>query len=46
MKVIEETVFKPESNTSKKFGWDFLDANKVEILKSCEEDLISDGINK
>ena len=44
IKVIDETVFKEDSNTSKKFGYKFIMDNKEEILNRCKNDL--DGIKK
>jgi len=44
MSAIEGSVFREDSNTSKKFGWDFLQTNKQEILDRCKEDLLSSGI--
>lgn len=41
MSAIESTVFNKDSQASKKFGWDFLQSNKQEILNRCKEDLIS-----
>ncbi len=46
MDVINRTVFKEESNTAKKFGYDFIMTNQEEILDKCEEYLISDGVRK
>ena len=42
--VIKDTVFKSDSNTSKKFGYDFMMANKEEILQKCKEEI--EGIEK
>ena len=36
---IETTVFKEDSNTAKKFGWDFIQKNKEEILSLCRKEL-------
>lgn len=38
---IEVTVFKEDSNTAKKFGWDFIQKNKEEILSLCRKELES-----
>jgi hypothetical protein len=46
MDVIKGTVFKEESNTAKKFGYDFIMTNQEEILDKCKEDLISAGIKE
>lgn len=45
MNAIEGSVFREDSNTSKKFGWDFIKSNKEEILDRCEQDLKSSGID-
>lgn len=44
MSAIEGSAFREDSNTSKKFGWDFIQSNKQEILDKCREDLLSSGI--
>lgn len=44
MSAIEGSVFREDSNTSKKFGWDFLQTNKQEILDRCIDDLLSSDI--
>lgn len=44
MSAIEGSVFREDSNTSKKFGWDFLQSNKQEILDRCEDDLLTSDI--
>jgi len=45
MSAIEGSVFYEDSNTSKRFGWDFIQSNKQEILDKCKEDLLSSGID-
>ena len=45
MSAIEGSVFREDSNTSKRFGWDFIQSNKQEILDKCKEDLLSSGID-
>jgi hypothetical protein len=45
MDAIEGSVFRPDSNTSKKFGLDFIQQHKEEILKRCKEDLELSGID-
>ena len=44
LSAIEGSVFREESDTSKKFGWDFINSNKQEILDKCKEDLLASGI--
>ncbi len=45
MSAIEGSVFREDSMTSKKFGWEFIQNNKSKILDKCRKELEESGID-